>query len=296
MKSFKGIFFALISSGTFGLIPLFSIPLMNEDHMETSSILFYRFLFSAIMMGIICLFKKESFRVPSRTLLTIIGLGVLYAVTALCLIYSYHYIPSGVATTIHFLYPICVSFLMVAFFKERKSAALICAAILSLIGVALLCWSGNGGLNLKGVAIVSITIFTYASYIVGINQTEAGKLNSEVLTFYILLCGAFLFFFFDAFSSGLQPIPSFSAAGKLIGLAFLATVISDLTLILAIKYAGSTITSILGSMEPLVAVLIGVLYFHESFGLNSFLGVTLIILSVALVILFGQKKSTSKMK
>lgn len=294
MKSFKGVIYALISSGTFGLIPLFSIPLMTDSNMGLPSILFYRFLFSTLLMGAICLFKKESFRISKKSLVTISWLGVLYAATAMCLIYSYKYIASGLATTIHFLYPIAVSFLMVAFFKERKSIVLFLAAVLSLIGVALLCWSGEGGVNLVGIAIASLTVITYSVYIVGINQSSVHKMNAEILTFYILLSGAVLFFIFAATSDGgVELIPDATALWRLSLLAFLPTVISDLTLILAIKYAGSTITSILGSMEPLVAVLIGVLYFSEYFNLNSAFGILLILVSVSLVIIFGKQKKDS---
>lgn len=294
MKSFKGVIYALVSSGTFGLIPLFSIPLMTDSNMGLPSILFYRFLFSTLLMGAICLFKKEDFRISKKNIVSIGWLGMLYAATAMCLIYSYKYIPSGLATTIHFLYPIAVSFLMVAFFKEKKSIILFLAAVLSLIGVALLCWSGEGSINMIGVAIAALTVITYSVYIVGINQSPVGKMNAEILTFYILLSGAILFFIFALTSPlGVELIPNTTALWRLLLLAFLPTVISDLTLILAIKYAGSTITSILGSMEPLVAVLIGVLYFSEYFNLNSGFGILLILVSVSLVIVFGkQKKDT----
>lgn len=294
MKSFKGVIYALVSSGTFGLIPLFSIPLMTNSNMGLPSILFYRFLFSTLLMGAICLFKKEDFRISKKNIVSIGWLGMLYAATAMCLIYSYKYIPSGLATTIHFLYPIAVSFLMVAFFKEKKSIILFLAAVLSLIGVALLCWSGEGSINMIGVAIAALTVITYSVYIVGINQSPVGKMNAEILTFYILLSGAILFFIFALTSPlGVELIPNTTALWRLLLLAFLPTVISDLTLILAIKYAGSTITSILGSMEPLVAVLIGVLYFSEYFNLNSGFGILLILVSVSLVIVFGkQKKDT----
>lgn len=294
MKSFKGVIYALVSSGTFGLIPLFSIPLMTDSNMGLPSILFYRFLFSTLLMGAICLFKKEDFRISKKNIVSIGWLGMLYAATAMCLIYSYKYIPSGLATTIHFLYPIAVSFLMVAFFKEKKSIILFLAAVLSLIGVALLCWSGEGSINMIGVAIAALTVITYSVYIVGINQSPVGKMNAEILTFYILLSGAILFFIFALTSpQGVELIPNTTALWRLLLLAFLPTVISDLTLILAIKYAGSTITSILGSMEPLVAVLIGVLYFSEYFNLNSGFGILLILVSVSLVIVFGkQKKDT----
>lgn len=293
----KGIIYALISSGTFGLIPLFSLPLMNDDGIGLPTILFYRFILSAMMMGIICIIKKESIKISPKHVATIFGLGLLYAATALCLIYAYKYIPSGVATTIHFIYPISVSLIMVLFFKEKKSIVLMLAAILSLLGVAMMCWSNEAGnINPIGIIIASVTVITYAFYIVGINKTSVSSMSAEVLTFYILLAGAFIFMIFALITTGIESVSGVSAWSHLVLLAFLPTVLSDLTLILAIKYAGSTITSILGSMEPLVAVFIGVIYFHEFFALSSFFGLLLIIMSVVLVILFGNKKKNTESK
>lgn len=290
MKSLKGIIYAMISSGTFGLIPLFSIPLMGNMGMSESNILFYRFLFSTLMMGAVCLLHKSSLRINIKHLVSIVGLGALYALTALFLIYSYHYITSGVATTIHFLYPICVSFLMVVFFKEQKSKALFLAALLSLIGVALMCWSGGGNIQLVGVGLAALTILTYGVYIVALNQLSVGKLPAEVLTFYVLLGGCTIFFIYSQFTTGISVIPDAKAGLYLLALAFLSTVISDLTLILAVKYAGSTTTAILGSMEPLVAVVVGVLVFSEHFTFQSLVGLLLILMSVIIVILTGQRK------
>ena len=278
MKSLKGIIYAMISSGTFGLIPLFTIPLMGNMEMNESNILFYRFLFSTLMMGAVCLLHKSTLKINMKHLISIIGLGALYALTALFLIYSYHYITSGVATTIHFLYPICVSFLMVVFFKEQKSKSLFLAASLSLIGVALMCWSGGGSIRLMGIGLAALTILTYGIYIVALNQLDIGKLPAEVLTF----------------TAGISSIPSTKAGFYILALAFLSTVISDLTLILAVKYAGSTTTAILGSMEPLVAVVVGVLVFSEHFTLQSLIGLLLILMSVIIVILADQQKKSKR--
>lgn len=284
MKSFKGILLALVSSGTFGLLPLFSIPLLMEG-MGEPSILFYRFLISAIIMGAICLMRGENLKINAHYLKAIIPFSIMYAATALLLLYSYNYIPSGIATTIHFLYPIMVSMLMVLFFKEKKSVILFIAAVLSIIGVALMCWTNTANIQLAGLIIAGLTVVTYSLYIISINQSKAGKeIKADVLTFYVLLFGAIIFLFFALFNGGIQAIPSIEAFGRLTALALFATVISDLTLIMAIKYVGSTISSILGSMEPLVAVMVGVIYFSEYFDSYSLFGIILILVSVILVV------------
>ena len=293
LNGVKGILFAIISSGTFGLIPLFTIPLINNMGMSESNILFYRFTLSLLMMGAICKVRGNSFKIERKQIIPIFILGALYALTALFLVYSYNYIASGIATTIHFLYPLCVSFLMVCFFKEKRSNALLVAALLSLIGVALMCWTGSGSFNLLGMGLAALTIITYGVYIVGLNQSGVGNLPADILTFYVILAGAFIFLLYAQFTTGLAPIPSTKAVYYLVALAFLATVISDLTLILAVKYAGSTVTAILGSMEPLVAVTVGVLVFSEYFSMHSFIGLLLILTSVGLVILADQRKKKS---
>lgn len=291
LSGLKGVIFAIISSGTFGLIPLFTIPLVEDHGMNEGNILFYRFGMSSIMMLLICLFRRSNLKISRKHILPIFSLGLLYALTALFLVYSYNYIASGIATTIHFLYPICVSFLMVVFFKEQKSKALIFAALISLVGVALMCWTGSGSVSMIGVTFAALTIFAYGIYIVGLNQMNVGKLPADVLTFYVILAGAIIFLAYAYIDhGGVAPIPSVGAGLNLVALAFLATVVSDFALILAVKYAGSTVTAILGSMEPLVAVCVGVLVFAEDFGFQSLIGLVLILLSVVLVILADQKK------
>ena len=297
-SNIKGILFALISSGTFGLVPLFSLPLMVPSlrpegilAISVPTILFYRFLFSSITMGAVCSFKKMSLKINLKDIGMIFLLALLYAATAKFLVDSYEYIASGLATTIHFLYPIFVSFIMISFFKEKKSTILLIAALLSLLGVGFMCWHGETSKGLAtGLILSAITVFTYGLYIIGLNKSRVSQIPVETLTFYVLFFGCIIFFVYALLTTGIEPINLTSDWVNLILLGFFATFISDLTLVLAIKYAGSTITSILGSMEPVVAVLIGSFFFAEHFDMYSALGLLLVLSSVTLVILFNNNK------
>lgn len=301
MKSLKGIIFALISSGTFGLVPLFCLPLMvgslrpeGAAIIGIPTILFYRFLFSSITMGGLCLWKKVCLKISPKELLWVFILALLYAGTAKYLVDSYEYIASGLSTTLHFLYPIFVSIVMIVFYKEKKSLSLLVASILSIIGVALMCIHGEHSPALfKGLALSGITIFTYGLYIVGLNKSPVASLPFETLTFYVLLMGCLIFFAYALATTSIQAIPLVSDWVNLVLLGFFATFISDLCLVLAVKYAGSTITSILGSMEPLVAVVVGSLFFNEHFGLSSAVGFILVLGAVTIVIVSSQKKQSS---
>ena len=157
-----------------------------------------------------------------------------------------------------------------------------------------MCWSGEGSIRLMGVGLAALTILTYGTYIVALNQSGLGKLPAEVLTFYVLLGGCVIFFIYSLCTTGISAIPSTKAGLYILALAFLSTVISDLTLILAVKHAGSTTTAILGSMEPLVAVIVGVLVFAEHFSFQSFTGLLLILMSVIIVILADRRKKSQR--
>ncbi len=283
-NNISGVFYAVVSSASFGLIPLFSISLMDTG-IAMPSILFYRFAVAAAIMAIVMLLTGRNFRIERRYVPSVVWLSVLYAVTAILLLASYRDIPSGVATTIHFLYPLAVTLIMSMFFKERATITTLIAVGVSLAGVALLTWGNHSVGDYKhGVLLVLVTVATYAIYIVGVMKSRASRVDSVVLTFYVLMLGALIFFLYALATSGVDSIHRWSNWRDIVMLALLCTVLSDLTLILAIKRIGSTMTSILGSMEPMTAVIVGVLYFDERFDTTSVIGLLLIVVAVVLVI------------
>ncbi|MEG0498691.1 MAG: EamA family transporter, partial [Alistipes sp.] len=141
-------------------------------------------------------------------------------------------------------------------------------------------------------AIVSITVFTYAFYIIGVMKTRAAQIDSMILAFYVLSFGAVYFALYALTTTGITLLPTWDLWRNMLLLALLPTVLSNLTLVLAIKSIGSTMTSILGSMEPLTAVVIGVLHFGERFNIDSAAGLILVIVAVIIVILQAKGKKS----
>ena len=291
MKDIKGIAYALISSSTFGLIPLFSIPVLASGAMGVPSLLFYRFAFATAAIAVAGLALKRNFKIKPAVLVKISVLGIFYASTSMGLTMSYQYISSGAATTIHFLYPILVTAIMIAFFGEKASRTLIAASVLSIIGVALLSQGEGGGVEPKGLLLVLMTVVTYATYIVGVNKSGVESTDPVILTFYVFVASTALFAAYAWGTGGtIEPIKDCTTMWHIVLLALLPPVISDFTLILAIKYVGSTVTAILGSMEPLTAVLVGVFYFSESFSIKTAAGLALVLFAVTMVVRRSSRK------
>ena len=287
MQKLKGTIWALVSSSTFGLIPLFSMPVLASG-VGLDSLCFYRFAFAAVAMGAYMLLSGRSLRISPRELATVVLLSVFYGSTSMFLTSSYEFIPSGIATTIHFLYPVLVTTIMIVGFGERASWCIFAAAAMAIGGVYLLSGATNGAtIQLRGIVAVLITVVTYATYIVGVNRSAVKDMEGRKMTFYVLLCSAILFYMNLVVRHGgaIDPIPNAGAWVRLLLLALLPTLLSDLALIYAIQMVGSTTTAILGCMEPLTAVVIGIVCFGERFGATQAVGVVVVLAAVTLVIM-----------
>ena len=285
MLNWKGFIYAVVTSATFGLIPLFTLPLLQAG-MHIPSILFYRFFIAVLMLGVCAFFTRRSLRVTWRELYTLAVLSVLYIGSAVFLFWSYQYLASGIATTMMFLYPVFVALIMIYVFKEKNSFWTMAAIVLAIAGVAMLSWNGQeGGVSFTGILLAVLSGVSYGAYIISVNKSCVRDMSSDKLTFYVfaftalgMLGGAYAL-------GGLQSAPDWKSDFNLTMLALIPTVISNLTLVAAIKLIGSTFASVLGAMEPLTAMTVGVLVFHEPFTRSTAWGVALIIVAVTLVVM-----------
>lgn len=292
MSSFKGFCYGIATSVTFGLIPLFTLPLMAKG-MAFDSILFYRFLFATIALGIMLKVKKESFSIERKDIPLIILLGVFYTASALFLFWGYNFMGSGMATTLHFTYPVFVTLLMLVLFREKASWMTWLAIVMAVFGVAQLSLKGSElTVSAEGIIIVLLSAVGYASYITGVNKSRVRNMSSRKLAFYVFIVSTALFAIKAATNEGIQPIPDALSVGNLVLLAVVPTVVSNITLVLAIRHIGGTMTSVLGAMEPLTAVVIGACVFNEAFTMQEATGILLIIVAVTIIILSDTLKKT----
>ena len=287
MNKFKGFLYGIVASSTFGLLPLFTLPVMGEG-LTTFSILSYRMLFASILVAVLMLIGRVSFATNLKELRWFAVLGFLYYGSAALLFQAYGGMASGLATTLHFMYPVSVTIIMALVYKQRPSVVTICAIILSLVGVALLCLreSSTGVSSLLSVFLVLLSGVCYAVYLVLVSTVRRiNQQNSQKLTFYVLMFSGAFFMLSTLQGGGLQIIPSASAGINLLLMAILPTLLSNLALVRSVKNIGSTLTSVLGAMEPLTAIIVGILVFDESLRGLMIVGIILILVSVSLIVL-----------
>jgi drug/metabolite transporter (DMT)-like permease len=60
--------------------------------------------------------------------------------------------------------------------------------------------------------------------------------------------------------------------------------VSNFTGVKAVRRIGPTLTSIMGALQPLTAVILGALFLDEHLGVRSFIGITSIMIAVAIIV------------
>ncbi len=265
----KGYCLGITAAATYGMNPLFALPLYSAG-MTADSVLFFRYAMAIPLLACMTAIRGRSFRVTRRQTLTLAALGLLMALSSLSLFLSYNYMDAGIASTILFVYPVMVAVIMAAFYRERLSPVMIASITLALGGIGLLYRTGDGqSLSLAGTALALASALTYAIYIVAVNKSSLKYVATRLLI---------------AGDIQLPPADRWWLWGCLVCLAVFPTALSFVCTTGAIHYIGSTPTAILGALEPVTAVVIGVSVFGERLTPREIIGLAAIIAAVTAVI------------
>lgn len=286
-----GILNGIIGSSSYGTNPLFALPLFAHG-IGVNSVLFYRYFLATIIYGLYIKFvKKNSFKIDLRQGFSLFLLAILFSFSSLTLFTAFNFIPSGIACTILFVYPIMVAVISSVFFKEKITPIMVFAICLTLTGIIFLNYSNNGiSLNIKGVVLVLISALMYALYMVGIKNIKSVQhLKKPVITFYIMFFGLSVYVYNLNFCTKLQPLDSPLLWAFTLGLAIIPTIISLEATTIAIKLVGATITAIFGALEPLTAIFFGLIFFHEILTIKIAIGIVFVLSGVMLIVLKGSK-------
>ena len=281
-------YIAGIAAGvSYGTNPLFGKALM-ESGVPIMVMLFFRYAFAAVFLSMLMMFRKESFLAKRHELSLLILLGLFFAGSSITLFCSYEYIPSGLATTLIYLYPVFVALIMV-FLRIYPSWRTWISILATFAGIVLLSApSGNAQIRVPGVLLAIGSALCYSFYLVIVNRSKRIRNVSEhTLTLYSLVTGALLFAVIRAFQGGnmLEGIDTAPDWGNLIGLAIVPTMISMLTLAMSSRFIGPTKTAVLGVFEPLTAILIGTLLFGEAMTTQIAIGIAICVAAVIFMIL-----------
>jgi len=280
----KGIGATLLSAIYFGFVPLL-MKTVYAGGGNSFTAAFLRFAFSRPVLFVVLKIKGADLRITREELkhfFIITAFG--YAGTTLLVFTAYNYIPTGMTTTIHFLYPTFTVAGLMIFYREKIKASKIFCVILCLIGIIMFYNGGEGHASLIGILLALCSSMTYAFYTIFLGKSEVLRdIEPMKRLFYMHIIGAMIMLAIGLISGNLNFHMTPLSWGVMALTANLTAFVGALLYQIGVKYIGAESTAMLSTFEPITSVIVGILVYGEPMTLRIFIGCAAIIASTLII-------------
>lgn len=273
----KGYIYTALSAIIFGLMPLLTKIIIARGA-TSLTIAFFRVFYVTVVLFFVLKIKKIDLRLEKRDFLSAILTSIFGSgLTIIILNESYNYVDTGIATSLHFLYPLFVA-LCCFFYGEKIKKKQIIPLSFALVGIICFMSKGNG--SLFGYFLAIASGLTYAFYLVKMDKTGLVKMNALKLSFYLALFTTIEIFTMNLFMQDVVFKMDAIAYGLLLVLALSSSFLATVLLQKGVLLLGSTRASFICLLEPVTSMIMGILWLNEALTFNKGLGGLAIIISL----------------
>ncbi len=279
---------AILAAGClWGFMGLFR-RYMGEVGFSASDLIVLRCGIAALCFGLTLLFTgRGQFRIRLRDCWCFLGSGIVSLLFfTFCYFQAMNYMSLSAAAILLYTAPAIVTLLSALLFRERLTGTKMLAVVLAFLGCALVSGLGAGDMALSAAGILYGlgAGFGYALYSIFARYALERGYSSNTINFYSCLLaaiGAALIWGVDG------VFESVTASTQNLGLALGAGVLTCFLPYLLYTYGLTGMetgrASIMASVEPVVATLVGAVVFRESMSVLSYAGVALVLSAVVLL-------------
>ncbi|MCP4114550.1 MAG: DMT family transporter [Desulfobacteraceae bacterium] len=288
----RGLILIVLSAASFGLVPLCA-KIAYANGLTPYSFILFRSIFAAGALFALLKRKKTGLAISPPHMATLFKASFFgYCMMMITLYVSYNYMASGVATTIHFVYPVATMTGAVLFFGEQTNARKVGALLVSLIGIYFLVGAGtDAGFSMTGAGLAFVSGLFYAYYILTVSYSEIKTMNSFVLVFYVSLFNAVTLFVICIFTGKLNLDFNATALLSVLMITLAVNIVGMVALQEGLKVINPSTATILSTFEPLTSLVIGVALLNETISWRHGAGSVLILISVVWMALSEKRLS-----
>lgn len=284
MKSKVGIISILFSALLFGVTPILTAVTYTYGN-NGLNMAFFRNLICIPILFLIGKLLKHSFRINRVQLLNIIFVSILGSAATTILLYSsYAYVTTGIATVLHFTYPVFTILLVKVLMHQDINKTKKIAVILSLLG--LLCFIDLQGNNqIIGIVYALMSGLTYAFYIVWVQKVRLIDISPYVLSFYLAIISAIFILILNSFMDFMVIDLGLITWMLILIISVSTSFIATVLLQKGLQVVDGASASILCLLEPLSSFVLGIIFQGEVLTLTKVLGFGFIIGSIVVITL-----------
>lgn len=274
----KGYIYTALSAIIFGLMPLLTKIIIARGA-TSLTIPFFRVFYVTIVLFFVLKIKKIDLYLEKRDLISAILTSIFGSgLTIIILNESYNYVDTGIATSLHFLYPLFVAILCCFFYGEKIKKKQILSLSFALVGIICFMSKGNG--SLFGYFLAIASGLTYAFYLVKMDKSGLVKMNALKLSFYLALFTTIEIFTMNLYMQDVVFKMDVLSYALLLVLALSSSFLATVLLQKGVLLLGSTKASFICLLEPVTSMIVGILWLNEALTFNKGLGGLAIIISL----------------
>ena len=290
--SLKGIGMTSGAGIIFGAFPIFN-TLFVQFGGDVDTFNLYGFLLTVVFLAAYIAATKRSFAVPKKSVLFIILAGLMNVVTRILLTYSYEYLDVGIATTIHFLYPLFAALLGSIFFREKMPIYKWIAFVVASASVSLFATGFSSGGQFIGIVLAASSAVCFALYMLITEKAGLTDMDPIVFVFYVSLVSALGCVGMGAVNGTLVAAIPMKALVVLLLCAIVNNVIGFALQQQGVKYMGAAMAALFSLFEPVFSCIFGALFLQQAMGGRSIAGIVIILLCLAAIVLLDNRKTSN---
>ena len=278
----KGKLYLFISAFLYGILPVFA-SIAYRGGINGVTLVFLRSSISVPLLYVMIKADKKSFHLTRKQRKSIIYLALVGGSLPLILLYlSYTFIPTGLATTLHFTYPLIIVLASSVIYHQKISRTTLCSVIFVTIGIFMF-----SDMSIKmskiGIILALLSGVFYSFYMIYLDYAGLDRMDFVVLTFYLMVFMSVATFLFGLVTDSISF--DFSALSWSFGvLISLVTTLGAMPLLqIGIRYEGAANAGIISAIEPITSTVAGAMFLGEFIGMGQVLGSAMILMGVLLL-------------
>lgn len=284
---------AIASGALYGLIPVVVLGATKAGNLPGTFCVMFRVLFAMLTLLPFAIVRWKKHPLDSRQVLLITVAALFNGMTTILLYEAFAYIPSSIGIALHFTYPLVTMCLCVCFFHAKVNVPTVLAMLLSLCGIVVLCDNsvmpaGAG----KGIVLALLSSLTFSIYFVWTERRYLAEIDPVIFTTVLTAYSSLLIGVYN-FATGRLNVDVTPKVWVLFIAAGVIACLAIVTQVQAVKYVGSVLTTILGTLEPIVCTIGSAVALKEAISFRTALGSVMVIIAVIVATLFkGNSKAS----
>ena len=279
-----GVLCVLGSAVAFAAAPIFG-KIAYAHGVDAYALLTLRFGSAAAILWAIVLVRaarRGIERPPAAPTVRVLLLGAVVLPAEVSLYFaSLHHIGAGLAEVLLFLYPMWVVLITAVVLRTPVSRLVVLCSV-GAVGGAALTVGAVEGVDLVGVVLAVGASIGFACYVVLSGRRVHGM--GALVTTTVVVTGAGRTFSVLALAARSEGPTDAAGWAATLGLSVVGTVVSFLLLTAGLARLPSTDASVISTVEPAVAVVLGAVLLGEHVGLLQAVGVVIVLASVAVLL------------